>query len=906
LTSQYRTYQYQIDINLIHMKLHYILFRNAAFLLFSIPVLVFLEDLAIAENVPNNSTSYLEDKGLKPLVLEVAQVSPVKVINVRINPTSSRLEIVLETAEGRSLQIDSNNFRIEGSNLVADIANAVLEIPDVKEFTATNPTPEISNINITQIDASTIRINVVGNGKPPTQEVTLRSPEQLFSLNRDEESEEEITITGTRTPRPTRLTPASIAVIDAEKLDQNLVQDLRDVLRYEPNVSVGNNRRYGLQDINIRGLGGNRVLILNDGIRVPTQFSFGTPSLGRDYVDIESLQRVEVVRGPASALYGSDALGGVVSFRTIDPEDLLKKRPNQSVVTSLSTNYETTDRSFTNTAAIAFRDGNLEGLLGYTRRDGSEARVPTGNEFVDSRSNARNNWIGKLVYRIDETSKIGFAAEIFRNRDNFRVAPITAAGLQSPTGFRGQDETLDNNVSRDRFSISYDYNDPNSTGFLTAAKALLYYQNANVDEIRVQDFVRTGAGADQRRLRNLSNTFSDRIFGGEVQFQSQFKIDQIPNILTYGIDISNTSNQRIRNGIENRFNAAGINISSTNVVGADSFPVKDFPDSDTFRLGIYAQNEFNFSDTFSVIAGLRFDSYKLTTKIDQLYLNNSPSATAADFSDSAISPSLGFVWQTAPEWTLVGRYAKGFRTPLYSEINAGFTNLTSPFNRYQTLSNPNLRPETSDTFELGIRANYPQFNFSLTGFYNSYNNFIQSFASAGTATVNGIPNVNLFQTQNVARASTYGLELSGEYRFSPEKYGFSLISALGVTIGDNLSTNQPLETIDPLKLVTGLRYRAPEDLWGADLIATFAGQPRLASDRPANSYTPQGYTVVDLTGFYKITPQLTLNMGIFNLFNSQYFIYSDVRSLITAPAPTDLARYAQPGISLRAGLTFVF
>jgi hemoglobin/transferrin/lactoferrin receptor protein len=361
-----------------------------------------------------------------------------------------------------------------------DIPNAVLAIADQKEFSAANPTAEISQINITQLDANTLQINVLGNGKPPTQEVALKIQGQLFSLNRDGEPEEEITITGTRTPRPTRLTPASIAVIDAEKIDQTLSQDLRDVFRYEPNVSVGNDRRYGLQDINIRGLGGNRVLILNDGIRVPTQFSFGTPSLGRDYVDIESLQRVEVVRGPASALYGSDALGGVVSFRTIDPEDLLKKIPSQSVVTSLSTNVETVDRSFTNTAAIAFHEGNLEGLLGYTRRDGAEAKVPNGNEFVDSRSNARNNWIGKLVYRIDQNSKISFATEIFRNRDNFRVAPITAAGLQSPTGFRGQDETLDNNVSRDRFSISYEYKDSSSTGFLTAAKALLYYQNANV------------------------------------------------------------------------------------------------------------------------------------------------------------------------------------------------------------------------------------------------------------------------------------------------------------------------------------------------------------------------------------------------------------------------------------------
>ncbi len=692
-----------------HMKLHYILLKNVAFLLFSIPILLLFTELAIAIS---------EDKGLKPLALEVAQASPVQVTKVQINSTSFRLEIVLETAEGRSLQIDTNNFRIEGNNLVADIPNAVLAIPDMQEFTSANPTEEISNISLTQLEGSKIRVNVAGRSKPPAQEVTLKTQGILYSLNRDDDPDEEITIVGTRRARPVRLTPGSITVIDADKIDQNLTQDLRDLFRYEPNVSVGNNRRYGLQDINIRGLGGNRVLILNDGIRVPTQFSFGTPSLGRDYVDIESLQRVEVIRGPASALYGSDALGGVVSFRTIEPEDLLKKRPDQSVVTSLSTSYETTDRSFTNTAVIAFRDGNLEGLLGYTRRDGAEARVPTGNEFVDSRSNARNNWIAKLIYRIDQTSKIGFATEIFRNRDNFKVAPITAAQLLGPTGFRGQDETLDNNVSRDRFSISYDYNDSSSVGFLTAAKALLYYQNSNVDEFRVQDFVRTGAGADRRRIRSLTNTFSDRIFGGEVQLQSQFKIDQIPNILTYGIDISNTSNQRIRNGLENRFNASGTNILSTNVVGSDNFPVKDFPDSDTFRLGIYAQNEINFSDTFSVIAGLRFDSYQLRTKLDELYLRNSSSAVAADFSDSAVSPSLGFVWQTTPEWTLVGRYAKGFRTPLYSEINSGFTNLTSPFFRYQTLSNPNLKPETSDTFELGVRANCSQFNFGLTGFYN--------------------------------------------------------------------------------------------------------------------------------------------------------------------------------------------
>jgi hypothetical protein len=220
------------------MKFHPILLKNAAFLMLSIPISLLFVELAIAENVPNNSAIPTEDKEFKPLVPQIAQASTVKVTNVQINPTSSRLEIVLETAEGRSLQIDTSKFRIEGNNLIVDIPNAVLAIADQKEFSAANPTAEISQINITQLDANTLQINVLGNGKPPTQEVALKIQGQLFSLNRDGEPEEEITITGTRTPRPTRLTPASIAVIDAEKIDQTLSQDLRDVFRYEPNVSL--------------------------------------------------------------------------------------------------------------------------------------------------------------------------------------------------------------------------------------------------------------------------------------------------------------------------------------------------------------------------------------------------------------------------------------------------------------------------------------------------------------------------------------------------------------------------------------------------------------------------------------------------------------------------------------------
>lgn len=121
---------------------------------------------------------------------------------------------------------------------------------------------------------------------------------------------QQVTVTGTRTERTLADSPASITVIDRERLRRELVQNIQDLVRYEPGVSVRRSVRYGLQDFNIRGLDANRVLIQVDGIRQPERFSFGPFTIGRDTFELETLKTVEIIRGPASTLYGSDALGG--------------------------------------------------------------------------------------------------------------------------------------------------------------------------------------------------------------------------------------------------------------------------------------------------------------------------------------------------------------------------------------------------------------------------------------------------------------------------------------------------------------------------------------------------------------------------------------------------------------------
>jgi hemoglobin/transferrin/lactoferrin receptor protein len=134
------------------------------------------------------------------------------------------------------------------------------------------------------------------------------------------EADIEITVTGTRTPRALQDSPGTITIIDDEDIQNLFIRDIKDLIRYEPGVSVRNRpTRAGNSSINIRGIEGNRVLIQIDGVRVPDIYV----NTSRDLVDFESLSKVEIICGPASTLYGSDAIGGVVSFITKDPEDYL-------------------------------------------------------------------------------------------------------------------------------------------------------------------------------------------------------------------------------------------------------------------------------------------------------------------------------------------------------------------------------------------------------------------------------------------------------------------------------------------------------------------------------------------------------------------------------------------------------
>jgi len=145
-----------------------------------------------------------------------------------------------------------------------------------------------------------------------------------------------ITVTGTRSPKPVDTFPGSIEVIDQENLSTKSGSTIKELTDDIPGVTVRQTKRSGVVgpsstgNVNIRGLDFERILFLVDGIRLPEPYRFSSYYNldSGSYVDFNTLSSVEILKGPASALYGADALGGLVSYRTITPSDLLDKDEN--------------------------------------------------------------------------------------------------------------------------------------------------------------------------------------------------------------------------------------------------------------------------------------------------------------------------------------------------------------------------------------------------------------------------------------------------------------------------------------------------------------------------------------------------------------------------------------------------
>jgi hemoglobin/transferrin/lactoferrin receptor protein len=266
----------------------------------------------------------------------------------------------------------------------------------------------------------------------------------------------------------------------------------------------------------------------------------------------------------------------------------------------------------------------------------------------------------------------------------------------------------------------------------------------------------------------------------------------------------------------------------------------------------------------------------------------------SDLTKTSVSPKLGMVWRFAGDFSLFAGYSHGFRSPPYNDVNLGFTNVMFG---YTAIPNPDLKPETSDGFELGLRYLTPAAYVSVSGYYNDYKDFIESQRQVGINDQGLI----VFQSQNVADAEIYGAELKAGVDFgelSSALAGWSLNGAVAWSRGQNKTEDVPLASIDPLRGTLGLAY--DRDRWGVELAGTFARRKdRLPSD---TTFAPAGYGVLDLMAHWDFAPGAKINVGVFNLGDRTYIDYSAITTAL-ATSSTVIDRYTNPGRNVSASLS---
>jgi len=679
---------------------------------------------------------------------------------------------------------------------------------------------------------------------------------------------------------PVSRVAAMVSVIPQETIERTLVTDVKQLVRYEPGLSVRNDPfRFGTDTISVRGVGGNRVAVEVDGVPVAGGFAVGSfADSGRSFVDPAFLQRVEVLRGPASSLYGSDAIGGVVSMTTVGPDALLDDDRDYGL--RLASGYTGVDEGWNAAVLGGARHGETSALLGYVYREGDEPDTAADIQ-PNPRAYRSDSLLAKLEFGATPGGPLLLAAELARVQQDTSVdAWLGLAGSRfvNTTVLEGDDEQ-----QRYRTSASQRLG---ATRAFDSAEWRVYLQGTDTRQDTYEERravpPRTPPVAIERGFR-----LEDQTVGLEFTAVRAFAAGNVSHTFVYGFEAADSRIEERRDGEQTNLSDGSV----TNVILGENFPLRDFPITDVTRIGAFVQDEVQFGESgWTLIPALRIDYYELDPRPDAMYRADNPTSEAVGLDDTAVAPKLGVTRDLGNGLTAFAQYARGFRAPPPEDLNIG---LELPLLNVRAIPNPDLQPETSDGYELGLRWNGAAGGLSASAFYTGYQDFIESKVNLGRDPVTG---VTLFQSQNIADARIYGAEITANAQLGerwPALEGWSARLSAAYAAGENSVNGEPLNSVDPASGVLAFGYEAQSGRWGGELVTTAVAAKTAVDDSRADLYETDGYATLDLLARYDFGNGVRLNAGVFNLTGAEYIEWADVRGR-TVGDPL-IPYYTRPG-----------
>lgn len=551
---------------------------------------------------------------------------------------------------------------------------------------------------------------------------------------------EEIRITATRDAEQSVTLSRNITVIDKTELEQIQATSVPQTVAHLPNVTLSGGPRESVQSVNIRGLGDNQVLQLVDGVRQ----NFTSGHRPTYFLEPELIKNVEVLKGPSSALWGSGAIGGVISQNTIHAADLLKSKDFAGFIKQ---GYHSNTDKWLTTTALAGRMENVDWLMSGFYRDGND--VELGNsDNLDGSASRDKGMMAKVDWFIDDNQSATF---------NLRKSEINGAVPSNGSAEVGSSNFMIQRENQtDHASVDYRLNPDNSW---LNAQLMLYWNNTEMQEYRLSD-----RRADRTEIETLGVNLNNRTEVGKLRF-------------IYGVD-----------GYQDKLSTKRGGVNRPTPMNAK-----------TEVWGAFTEAHIPLATDWQLELGGRYDYFSTETNIsDQDRSNDAFSPSAALVWQTTDKLNLSLRYDEAFRAPSVEElYTSGTHFCYFGNI----CNTHIPNPSLKPEESRNWEFSAAYNVKAVFKEN-DRLNLSADIFYNDIDNFIEQELT-NYAVVFGTPFAMNSEYRNVDEARLKGFELTVNYGLND----FNAALSYGQTRGEDKQTGEKLSGIPADEWVLDLSQR---------------------------------------------------------------------------------------------------
>jgi hemoglobin/transferrin/lactoferrin receptor protein len=615
-----------------------------------------------------------------------------------------------------------------------------------------------------------------------------------------------VVVTPTKSTRPVDKVPYAVSVVSRRNAQSAQAQSADDLLREIPNFSSAGGPRSLTEEPSLRGLSDRRIVIKVDGIRRNFRAQYG----GRYFFDPMLTDRVEVVRGANSAIDGSGAIAGTIQFFTPTTAGQLAGSP-RNWGTETQFGYQSVNQEFATLLSGYTQQDNVDLYGAFTTRNSDDIRAGDGSTIRPS-SEQPDNTLLKAGYTFNPNHRIEFRYARFYDESDLPVTPFQPAStINSPT--KRKSAVTD-------YSAHYRLAPEAGNKFhgIMDVNAIVYHSDYDI------------------KTRRLSDGRFD---------QTTFE--------TTGTDVYNTANAKFL-GADHKI-TTGVEYFTNQQSGRRNGAFRPLlGDGEDSNLGVYLQQETVLFDRLTIIPGVRYDHYELKPQ----------NATLPSQDRDQVSPKIGVNYELDDNWSGYASWASAFRTPTLTELYA--TGTLFPGNTL--ISNPNLKPETAENREIGVRykaegllKQYDSLRITVSGFDNQVDDYIEQVI--GTTQT---------QFRNVSQAELRGIELEAKYRIDQYAFGFYG----GHIRGENKTQNVPLADVPQNQYSLSFERSSADNQWlFGTRVNHLEAQDRIPPNQPLIT-TSKAATTLDIYGTWvpplknNETGAVTVNFGVDNVTDVSY------------------------------------